>query len=61
MFLSPSDKLPIKLKLMINLLEGMHTSNVRLHIRDIGTSEIQTEFQTFDSLAAIFRPHLLQY
>lgn len=50
--LGPSDKLAIKLKLMINLLEGMHVSDLRLHIQDVDTSKIQTEFQTFDSLTA---------
>lgn len=45
MFIPPSDKLPIKLKLMINLLEGMHTSNPGIHIREVATYEIQTEFQ----------------
>lgn len=29
----------IRLKLMINLLEGMHPSNERLSIRDLGTSK----------------------
>lgn len=38
--LGPSDKLAIKLKLMINLLEGMHVSDLRLHIQDVDTSEI---------------------
>lgn len=36
-FVPPFDKLPIKLKLMINLLEGMHPSNLRMHILEVGT------------------------
>lgn len=43
--LGSADKLAIKLKLMINLLEGMHFSDLRLHVRDVGTFEIQAESQ----------------
>lgn len=41
--LGSADKLVIKLKLMINLLEGMHFPDLRLHIRDVGTFEIQAK------------------
>lgn len=53
-FFTPTHKFPIRLRLMINLLEGMHPSNESLSIRDSGMSENQTEFQTADSLTAIF-------
>lgn len=45
LLLGSADKLAIKLKLMINLLEGMHFSDLRLHVRDVGTFEIQAESQ----------------
>lgn len=48
--LGSSDKLGIELKLMINLLEGMHISEVRLHFKHEGISEVSNWLQVVSDI-----------